>query len=692
MKHAIFALILCAPAFCAAKAPVTHETVWLMKRVGGPVPSPDGKWAVFTVVEPAYDEKDQFSDLWIVPADGSSKARRLTFSRATESGVAWSPDSRKIAFTSKREGDDASQVYVLDIAAGGESMRITSLSTGASSPKWRPDGKTLLFASAVYPGAADDEANKKIAAEQRAHKYSARAFDTFPIRAWDHWLDERQTHILVQEAIPGARARDLLAGTRLAAEPGYATPSSGTGGDEPGAIWTPDGNSIVFAATTRRHTAAYASVKNDLYLVPAAGGEPRAITSGEDSYSKPAFRPDGKALYAIENRRGETYSLERVARWSWPNPAERTLITARFDHPVSGLAFSPSGSTLYLLAEDKGRDKVYSMPADGGEVRMLYDQTHGTYTGLASAEKAERVVLLGTFESAVEPAEIASIDPGGKGHRLLSEFNVEKAAGLDWEPVREFWFQSKRGKRIHSFVVLPPDFDEHRKYPLFVVLHGGPHSAWKDQFVLRWNYHLLASPGYVVLLTNYTGSTGFGERFAQEILGDPLKGPGDEINEAADEAISRFPFIDGSRQVAGGASYGGHLANWLQASTTRYKCLISHAGLVNLESQWGTSDTIYGREITNGGPVWEQGNVWREQNPIRYAANFRTPILLTVGERDFRVPMNNTIENWSVLQRLRIPSRLIVFPEANHWILRGEDSRFFYREVHGWIKKWLESP
>ena len=192
-----------------------------------------------------------------------------------------------------------------------------------------------------------------------------------------------------------------------------------------------------------------------------------------------------------------------------------------------------------------------------------------------------------------------------------------------------------------------------------------------------------------MLLTNYTGSTGFGEKFAQDIQGDPLKGPGDEINDAADEAFRRFPFIDASRQAAAGASYGGHLANWMQATTTRYKCLIAHAGLINLESQWGTSDMIYHREVNAGGPPWEQGKVWREQNPIRLAKSFRTPILLTVGEHDFRVPMNETLENWSVLQRLRIPSRLIVFPDANHWITKGEDSRFFYQEAFNWLKKYL---
>ncbi|MBY0375472.1 MAG: prolyl oligopeptidase family serine peptidase, partial [Bryobacteraceae bacterium] len=292
------------------------------------------------------------------------------------------------------------------------------------------------------------------------------------------------------------------------------------------------------------------------------------------------------------------------------------------------------------------------------------------------------------WDTAINPAEIVSLNANGEA-RALTSFNTAAAADLDWLPLKHFTFRSKRGREIHNMVVIPPGFDPNKKYPLLVLIHGGAHMMWKDQFFLRWNYHLLAAPGYVVLLTNYTGSTGFGEQFAQAIQRDPLKTPGDEINEAADEAIRLMPFVDSTRQAAAGASYGGHLVNWLQATTTRYKCLISHAGLINLESQWGTSDGIYHRELNNGGPVWEQGPVWREQNPIRFAQNFRTPILLTIGENDYRVPLNQTLENWSVLQRLRIPSRLIVFPDANHWIQKGEDSRFFYSEVYAWLKKWL---
>ncbi|MBI3683966.1 MAG: S9 family peptidase [Acidobacteria bacterium] len=684
-------LLISLCAFASGKAPVTHETLWMMKRVSSPAVSPDGRWVVFTLVEPSYNESEQASDLWIVPADASAKPRRLTATKSVESGVAWSPDGRRIAFSARREGDDAAQIYVLDIAAGGEAQRFTSLSTGASGPQWSPDGKQLLFVSRVYPGAADDEANKKIAAGRKARKYRARVYDAFPIRNWDRWLDDLESHIFVQPAEAGAKPRDLLAGTKLVAERGFGG-ATVSGGDDLMPAWTPDCQWIVFTASVNKTAAAYDEVVTHLYQAPAAGGEPKQLTHGKNGYSRPMFRPDGKALYAIRDlNNGKIYNVSRLVTMPWPGAGEPAPLTTALDSSVNGVAFSPDSRFVFLTAEESGLEKIYRLPAGGGQIQPVTGTGAGVYGSLQSASKASGLVLAALWGSAVNPAEVVRIDPATQKHTPLTEVNVERTAGIDWQPLRHFWFTSRRGGKIHNMIALPPDFDENKKYPLFVVIHGGPHSMWRDEITLRWNYHLLAAPGYVVLLTNYTGSTGFGEKFAQQIQGDPLRGPGEEVNEAADEAIRRFSFLDGTRQCAGGASYGGHLANWLEATTTRYRCLISHAGLINLESQWGTSDMIYHRELSAGGPVWEQGPVWREQNPIRYAGNFRTPILLTVGENDFRVPLNQTLEHWSVLQRLRIPSRLIVFPDANHWILKAEDSRYFFEQVHGWLEKHLKN-
>jgi dipeptidyl aminopeptidase/acylaminoacyl peptidase len=676
------------------KIPLTHETMWMMKRVGAPNPSPDGKWVIFSLVEPAYNEADQVSDLWIVPADGAAKPRRLTSTKGGENGVAWSPDSRQIAFSARREGDEVNQIYLMDVAAGGEAVRVTSLSTGARAPQWRPDGKALLFISSVYPGAADDEANKKIAAERKAQKYRARVYEKFPIRNWDKWVDDLQSHLFIQDAQPGAKAKDLLAGTKLVTGRGFGGRVTDSG-EELDPLWTPEGDAIMFVATTNRDVAAYANSNTSLFRISANGGEPVRLTSGADNFSRPVFRPDGKALYAVFESQGDnkTYHLERLAKFSWPNAGQPEILTAKWDRSVGSVAISPDSKSIYLTAEEAGNEKVFVMPANGGEVRLAMGTNaatiRGVYTNLKIPAKASSTVLIASWESATNPPEIFRIDLRSQTHVPLTTFNEAEVAKVDWLPVRHFWFTSKAGKRIHNLIALPPNFGEHKKYPLFVVMHGGPNSMWRDNWGLRWNYFMLARPGYVVLLTNYSGSTGFGEAFAQSIQGDPFKGPANEINEAADEAIRMFPFVDGSRQAAAGASYGGHLANWMQATTTRYKALVSHAGLINLESQWGTSDTIYSREVNNGGPVWEQAQTWREQNPIRFAANFRTPILVSVGENDFRVPLNQSLENWSVLQRLRIPSKLIVWPDENHWILKGENSRFWYQELYAWLGKYL---
>lgn len=690
MRSVCVALALAVPCLFAAKAPITHADVWMMKSVGAPAVSPDGKWAVFSVSEPSYNTTESTSDLWIVPTDGSSPARRLTHTKGTESSPAWSRDSRRVAFVAKREGDEASQIYILNIAEPGEAVRVTSLSTGAASPSFSPDGKMLLFQSSVYPGAADDEANRKIAAEVKARKYKARVYESFPVRYWDRWLDETQRHVFVQAIEPASAAKDLLAGTKLATGVGFSGTFTNSS-QELNAVWAPDGKSIVFSATDGRNQSAYANVITHLYQVEVAGGEPKRITDGKDSYGKPSFRPDGRALYALREANGpKIYNLERLAKFDWPAMGAPSIVTASFDRSVASYAFAPDSQTLYLTAEDAGLEKLFVVPSDGGTVREVGAMKAGTYTGLTIPQAASTLLLLGNYESSIHPGEVVRIDPRTAERTLLTSFNVERAAKIDLAEPQHFTFTSKRGKQIHSMLVAPPAFDASKKYPLFVVMHGGPHSMWRDQWVTRWNYHLLAQPGYVVLLTDYTGSTGYGEKFAQDVQGDPLAGPAAEINEAADHAIKTYQFIDASRQAAGGASYGGHLANWMQATTTRYKCLISHAGLINLESQWGTSDVIYHRELGMGGPVWEGGKLWGEQNPIRFAKSFRTPILLTVGENDYRVPLNQTLENWSVLQRMKVPSKLIVFPEANHWITKPEDSRFWFSQVHDWLARYLQ--
>lgn len=694
-----------ALAESAAPRVMTHEDLWLMPRVGAPTVSPDGRLAVFTVMEPSYARDEQRSDLWLVATDGRSPARRLTSTTGGESSVEWAPDSGGVVFSARREGDEQPQLYWLDLRRGGEAQRLTSLVLGAREPKFSPDGKRIAFSGRDYPGATNETDNQKVAAERKARKWNARVYEGFPIRNWDRWLDDLQPRLHVLElkenGEPEAEIRELLRGTNLASLPGFATRSGG-GGEVVDLTWTPDGQGLVFVASTDRHRAAHAFTSSALWWVSLAGGEPKRLSDdgeGAESFSRPQFTANGRVLLvAYSLRTDKVFENTEIMAFEWsaaegvPMLAAGRSVTAQADLDVGAFAPSPDSRSVYFLAEQAGHEKLFSVSLREGASAALapvFDIQSGVYTGL-SVSSSGKPVLLANFESATQPPEVVRIDPRAGGHQRLTEFAVAKVAELDLAPVEHFWFDSHQGHRIHNMLVKPPGFDASKKYPLLVLMHGGPHTMWRDQWVLRWNYHMLAAPGYVVLLTNYSGSTGFGEAAAQSIQGDPLRTAADEINQAADVAIGSGGFIDADRQCAAGASYGGHLANWMQATTRRYRCLVSHAGLVNLESQWGTSDGVYHREVNNGGPVWEQGPVWREQNPIRYAAEFRTPTLVTIGEQDFRVPLNNALEYWTVLQRQQVESRLVVFPDENHWILKGENSRYFYREVTDWLARWLQ--
>ncbi|MFM8358144.1 MAG: S9 family peptidase, partial [Verrucomicrobiota bacterium] len=472
--------------------------------------------------------------------------------------------------------------------------------------------------------------------------------------------------------------------------PGFRGASGEASRDDLQAAWAPDSATLVFTATTGADAEAHDDAVTHLYQVALAGGEPRALTSGDVSHARPVFSADGHRLGCLTSaERGQIYAANRPAVGTWPWTGNLRNPAAGLDRSILSLAFSPDGSTLVLHGEEAGRVRLWTVPVDGGEAEAVSGPGGGAWISPSVPGRAPGLAVLATWEAAHRPAEVYRIEPGGGAPRPLTRFTAPVVETLDLPPLREFWCTNRAGRALHSYLALPPGFDPARRYPLLVLIHGGHASMWRDGWTRRWNCHLLARPGYVVLLTDYTGSTGYGEGFTRAIRGDPLRGPADDLNLAADEAIRRHPFIDGSRQAAAGASYGGHLANWLEATTTRYRCLISHAGLASLYSQWATSDSIHHRELMMGGPFWEKSAAWLDQSPATYARDFRTPMLLSIGESDHRVPLNNVLEMWSLLQRQRVPSRLLVWPEENHWIQKGENSRVFYREVHDWLARWL---
>ena len=688
MRLVLVGLFLVSTLF-GQKRVITHEDVWLLKRVGEPAVSPDGKWAVFSVIEPDYDPAKQVSDLWIVPTDGSTPPRRLTTTKAPESGVAWSPDSSKIAFSTRREADESAQVYALPLT-GGEAYRVTNVSAGAASPRWRPDGKAILFESMVYPGAKNEEENKKAAADHKARKWNARVFDTFPVRYWNAWLDDRRAHVFVQELGEGGNTYDLLAGSQLAASPGFSGLSDPLGGGEQlESVWSPDGTEVVFAAFVNRNEMMYAEVESQLFRVKFRGGEPTAISSRGQSLSSPKFSPNGKYLFAQHQRKAtkdRLYSLTRLARYSWPDAGQMTLVTADWDRSVSSFNPTPDSEAVLLEAEDDGFDKLFRVPASGGRPETMFEVKEGGFTGPIPAPG----VIVARHGASTQPPEIVTVTPGRGIDKRLTSFNAARLAQLDLPEPIHFWFTAKNGKKIHNLLVPPPGLDPSKKYPLVVFPHGGPNSMSKDSFTTRWNYHLLTSPGYVLLMTNYTGSTGFGEKFADDIERDVLRGPGRELLEAVDEAGKRYPYIDLTRQAAAGASYGGYLMNWFNGQTNQFKCMVNHAGAVNNESQYGINDGGLERELRMGAPIWEFGKgQWNDQSPIRYSQNWKTPMLITQGELDFRVPLNESMTTYKILLRRKVSARIVFFPEEGHWILRGENSRKHMDEVLAWLKQWL---
>jgi dipeptidyl aminopeptidase/acylaminoacyl peptidase len=473
----------------------------------------------------------------------------------------------------------------------------------------------------------------------------------------------------------GAQPVNLMKDISLVQSPGFRLGSY---------HFSPDGKSVVFTATTEYNTTAYQSSKSNIYSVSISGGKETTLVNDETDYSSVEYTEDGKYLIATGSANGnKLYYLNRVYRFDAISLNAKKELAASLDRPINDMEMS--GSSIYASIEDLGVDRIVEISISDGSVKPVLGAETGSFSGLSLS--ANPRVFAYQYQNMATPPEVWVSANGSL--KAISKANDAVLAGLDLVKPEVIWTKSSRGKNIRSVVLKPTGFDSSKKYPLFVLMHGGPASSFKDVFGYRWNPYILGSAGYVIVMTDYTGSIGYGEKFAQDIQFDPFKGPGQEIQEAAADAIKRFSYIDGSKQAAGGASYGGHLANWMQATTSHYKCLISHAGLVNSEAQWGTSDVIWGRELMNGGAPWVPTKTWKEQNPMRFAANFKTPMLLTVGENDYRVPINNTLENWSIHQRLQIPSKLIVFPGENHWILNPDNSKFHYTEIQGWLAKYL---
>ena len=682
LKTIAVLLALVVPATLQpARRVITHDDVWLLHRIGDPVLSPDGRHAVFSVTEPALDSAQTVSDLWIVPTDGSAAARRLTANRGAESGVVFAPDGKAVAFTARRDADETDQVYLLPLE-GGEARRLTNVPSGASAPKFRPDGGAILFETMLAGGARTIDEHVALTARERSRRDTARVFETFPVRFWNAYLDGREPAIVVQEL--GATAV-----TVIAVSPLRGSFNTSGAGENLAPVWSPDGKTVVFHGIANRDRTMYEAVETGVYRVAATGGTPVRLSPPGASFSSPQFAADGRSILALESRTEtakQLYFVTRLARLSGADWKQVSIVSSGWDRSVG--SFTPShDGRVYVEAEDDGVVKLFSLAATGGAPELVYAPASGALSGVRVAGG----VTVARHAASTDPGQIVRFDPIAKRHVALTSFNRERLSQLLLPPPEHFWFTAKSGRKIHSIVVPPPRVEPGRTYPVVVFPHGGPNSMSADAFSLRWNYHLLTSPGYYLLMTNYTGSTGFGEKFADDIERDVLRGPALEVLEAITEAAKKYPQMDLSRQAAIGASYGGYLMNWFNGTTTQFKCLVNHAGAVNNESQYGVNDGGLGRELRMGAPIWDTGKgQWFNQSPIRYADRWKTPMLITQGELDYRVPFGESMTTYKLLQRLKVPARFVLFPDEGHWILKGPNSRRHMDEVLGWLGKYLK--
>ena len=676
-------LALASPASLATaadtgKRPITAQDLWAVKRVGAPALSPDGRQAAYSVQEWSIEKNKPTATLWITDVTSAS-SRRLTAGTGSDSTPAWSPDGSRIAFVSKRGEDEAAALYVIPVA-GGEAEKLVELPMGIAVPAWLPDGKGIVFATQVIPelagsfAKADLAAMKKEAKRRKDSKMTAYVTEYRQYRWFDRNLTDNLANRLLRVDVASKALSDLT--------PKYDRLFAPSG--EVRFDIAPDGRHVALALNST--PPPYATQPNsDIVLVPTDGSGAFVNLTPDNPYGDdfPRFAPDGRSvLYtrvATANSQGELRRLWRVSL----GDRKAAPLTAALDLSIDDVAFSADGRQLWLQAEDNGVVPVFAMDADGGAVRKVV--ASGSNTELDSAEG--QLVFLG--ETTSRAPEVFALDPGGQP-RQLTRFNDTLFAGLDLGKVESHTFPGAGGDKVQAWVVYPPGFDPKKKYPLVQLLHGGPHTMVRDAFSPRWNSHVFASPGYIVAWVNRHGSTGFGEAFARSINGAWGDKPMEDVLRANDYLFAAIPAIDRDNVAAAGASYGGYLATWLLGHTKVFKTLVNHAGVSDFIGQYGADITTYGftKEVLGGTP-WDSPEAMQRNNPVAHAANFSTPMLITHGEKDYRVPYGQGLALYGILQTMRVPSRLVVFPDENHWILSPQNSIYWNYEVQAWLARYI---
>lgn len=651
--------------------PLTVEDLWAMKRLGGPSVSPDGTQVVFPVTVFSGEENQSERDLWIVPTDGSRPPRRLSWNQGGDGSPVWSPDGAWLAFVSKR-GDGPPQLYRLPVHEVGEAEPLTELPVGVQDPQWLPDGSGLVFAATTFPDLNDDfEQVKERLEAQKEDKTQAKITDRRLLRYWDHYRTDGTVPHLFHLDLESRKVRDLMPGfDRL----------MGFGSFD----WdlSPEGTELAFAANSTE--PPWQSLDFNVYVLDMEGGEIRPITTENPAADGgPKYSPDGRYLYFGRNRRPDiSPDFTRVARYDRKS-GEISEVFPDWDGEPSSWAFSKDGSTLYFHDQSRGRRNLYAVPAGGGSPQLLVEG--GSTADVAVA--GEHLVFL--EQSFHRPPELMVVRTDGTEKRRLAGLNDEVLAKIDFGTVEDVTFQGAEGNDVQMFVLKPPGYgdDPEKEWPFLMLVHGGPHGAWLDSFHFRWNAALFSSPGYVVAALNFHGSTGFGQAYAESILGNHAEKPFEDVMKATDYLLANES-IDASRMAAAGGSYGGYLVSWILGHTDRFAALVNHAGVYDLMAQFA-SDYTWSRSNNYGAAPWENPERIDLYSPSRFAKNFKTPTLILHGELDYRVPYTQGVHLHQVLTGKGVPSRIVIFPEENHWILKPQSAALWWEEVHGWLEKYI---